>query len=116
MDMLWKIANEGRKRTYAIADENDNFMGYISLENDDIPEIGISFLPEFQGKGFGTIACRLLMAQTKEELGISVYTVRIDPTKEKCIKMVAKLGAKKVDSRPSPFMKSLKSLMIQHLL
>lgn len=53
-------------------------LGVITEDSGRQTEIGVAVLPEHHGRGFGTIACRMLISELFRR-GIHRVTARIDP-------------------------------------
>lgn len=108
--MMWKIAmgGEGEFTYYVIGDDVSEFIGYCGVKEGNSPEICISLLKQFQGKGFGKIALQLLWDRVSKERKIIRFIARVEEDNMYSIKMFEKLGAKKVKTEESKVLQNLR--------
>lgn len=83
-------------RHYAIVDENDEYMGTISLKNiNKIPntaEFAIVLRESATGKGFAKRAAREILTIAFDELNLKKVYLNVLKNNEKAIKLYEKLG------------------------
>jgi RimJ/RimL family protein N-acetyltransferase len=74
------------------------FIGTVGLTKGDSPEsytapdLGFAILPELNGKGYATVASKLLLKYSKEELGVVDVFGFCDPKNEGSRKVLEKAG------------------------
>jgi RimJ/RimL family protein N-acetyltransferase len=78
-----------------VANEDDNAIGYVQLYNRELEsaEIGICIAPEFQGRGFGSMAIDLLH-QHAAGIGLKRLTLRVSFNNDTAIFIYKKAGYK----------------------
>ena len=99
-DVLKFINNErGNEIHYACVDENDNYLGTVSLKNIDTnnlnAELAISFLREAQGTGAATFAVNEIINIGFNKFGLYKIYLNVLSTNIRAIKFYIKSGFKK---------------------
>lgn len=111
-NLMWSIAYEekGKRKNYII--ECDGiFCGYCNVEEGNTPGIGICLLTEFQNKGIGSRAIKLLwdkVADERQEL--QYFVARVENDNIHSIKMFERLGGKKITTKESDALLTLRRL------
>lgn len=81
---------------FAITDENDEYLGTISLKNIDweagVAEYAISMRSNAQGKGIATKATNEILRYAFEELGLNRVFLNVLYDNEKAIRLYEKCG------------------------
>ena len=98
-DVLKFINNErGNEIHYACVDENDNYLGTVSLKNIDTnnlnAELAISFLREAQGTGAASFAMNEIVNIGFNKLGLYKLYLNVLSTNIRAIKFYIKFGFK----------------------
>ena len=114
-NLMWSLAcgGKGKRRNYIIEDD-DIFCGYCNVDEGNTPEIGICLLTEFQNKGIGARAIRLLwdkVADERQELQYFVARVESDNTYS--IKLFERLGGRKMSTKESDVLLTLRRLALE---
>jgi ribosomal-protein-alanine N-acetyltransferase len=82
--------------------------GFVRRDTLPGPDLGFAFLPEFEGKGFGTESSKALLTYGREQLGfdrvLAITTLDNSPS----IKLLQKLGFKFEKTIDSPDGESLR--------
>lgn len=99
-DVLKFINNKrGNEIHYACVDENDNYLGTVSLKNIDTnnlnAELAISFLREAQGTGAASFAMNEIVNIGFNKLGLYKLYLNVLSTNIRAIKFYIKFGFKK---------------------
>ena len=91
----WKEAIALAEYTYAIADENDDFIGHCYGKHMDrkVPELAIEIMQAFQGQGIGKIALSELLERLYEETGKTQYEARVFPDNYPCLGLMRSCSA-----------------------
>ena len=110
-NIMWSLAygGKGKRETYVI-ENADVFVGYCSIEPGNTPEIDICLLPDYQGKGIGVNAIRLLWEKISMERELHYFVARVEECNVNSVKMFEKLGAKKMQTEESDVLKNLREL------
>ena len=113
-NIVWSLAygDKGKRKNFAIEDEEGSFLGYCNVEEGETPEIGINILPDYQGKGIGGIAIRLLWIRISQERKLTYFVARVEEKNTKSIRMFEKLGAKIMNTEESNLVKHLRELVL----
>lgn len=92
----WNHINAFTDYNLAIADENDIYMGTISLKNvnntDRNAEIAISLRKKFQGKGIGEITLKHIISYAFRELHLNKVYLNVLSDNVRAIKLYEKIG------------------------
>ena len=101
-DVLEFIKNSTKNKSeihYACVDDDDNYLGTISLKNIDYDnnnaELGISFIERAQGTGAARYALIELLKEAFLELGLKRVYLCVLETNERAIGFYNKLGFEK---------------------
>lgn len=113
-NITWSLAygGKGKRKNYVIENEDGIFLGYCSVETGKTPEIGINLLPDYQGKGIGANAIKLLWRKLSTERELFYFVARVEENNNKSIKMFEKLGAKKMQTEESEMLLNLRELVL----
>ena len=113
-NITWSLAygDKGKRKNFAIENEEGDFVGYCNVEEGETPEIGINILPDYQGKGIGGTAIRLLWIRISQERKFTYFIARVEEKNTKSIRMFEKLGAKIMDTEESNLVKHLRELVL----
>lgn len=78
----------------AIADENDEYLGTVSLKNikEDSAEFGITIRKTAMGKGYALTAMKQILDRGFEELGISKIYWCVSPKNQRAVRFYDKNG------------------------
>ncbi len=91
-----KELNEKRSFNFAIVDENDEYLGTISLKDIDwgakVAEYAISLRSVAQGKGTATIATKMILEFAFEQLKLNRVFLNVLSENEKAIHLYEKCG------------------------
>lgn len=68
--------------------------GFVKRDNLPGPDIGFAFLPEYEGKGYGTESARAMLEYGHETLGFSRVLAITTPDNDASGKLLIKLGFK----------------------
>ena len=113
---VWSTRRRLRSKSHLckILGENDDdaFVGYCSIEPGNTPEIGICLLPDYQGKGIGVNAIRLLWKKISMERELHYFVARVEECNVNSVKMFEKLGAKRMQTEESDVLKNLQELAL----
>lgn len=98
------VHNSGNSRNYAIIDDNDEYMGTISLKNiereEKRAEYAISCRTKAMGRGFAKKASEELFQKASEELGLNLLYLYVRTSNIRAQKLYYKLGFEKIE-KPS---------------
>ncbi len=87
---------DGKSIHFAIVDENDDYLGTISLKNVDLTsqnaEFAISLRQKAQGKGIGTKATKELLNLAFNKFGLERVYLNVLSENEKAIHLYEKCG------------------------
>ena len=70
--------DKGKRKNYAIENENGIFIGFCNIEKGETPEIGINLLPAYQGKGIGINVIKMLWEKTSQERELKYFIARVE--------------------------------------
>ena len=92
------IRNKDDARNYIIVRKDDGqkigSVGIFERDGLDVNDIGFSFLPEFEGKGFGFEAASALMEIAFKEFGVKKLSAITTDANISSQKLIEKLGLK----------------------
>lgn len=95
------VQNPGNGRNFAIVDENDEYMGTISLKNieweEKRAEYAISCRTKAMGKGFAGAASEELFRYAAEELGLNLIYLYVRSSNIRAQKFYNKIGFERVE-------------------
>lgn len=113
-NITWSLAygDKGKRKNYAIENENGIFIGFCNIEKGETPEIGINLLSAYQGKGIGIKVIKLLWEKISQERELKYFIARIEEKNTSSIKMFEKIGAKIMETEESDILKHLKELVL----
>lgn len=79
-DIMWSLAygDKGKRKHYAIENENSVFIGFCNIEKGETPEIGINPLPNYQGRGIGIKAIKLLWEKVLQERELKYFITCVE--------------------------------------
>ncbi len=87
---------EGKSIHYAVVDENDEYLGTVSLKNVNMTaknaEFAISLRRKAQGRGIGTAASKELLRLAFEQFGMERVYLNVLPENQKAIRLYEKIG------------------------
>lgn len=90
------VQNPGDGRNFAIVDDNDEYMGTISLKNIEWDkkraEYAISCRTKAMGKGFARKATEELFLYAAEKLGLTLIYLYVRPSNIRAQKLYHKVG------------------------
>lgn len=77
--------------------KNDIFLGELNVQSykSDVPEVGITLLQSYQGKGIAAEVIKLYMKKRMEINKVIYFTARIETTNIYSQKMISKLNSEK---------------------
>lgn len=113
-NIMWSLAysGKGKRKNYAIENENNVFIGFCNIEEGETPEIGINLLPVYQGRGIGIKAIKLLWKKISQERKVQYFVARVEESNVNSIKMFEKLGAEVIRTEESDALKRLRELAL----
>lgn len=95
------VQNPENGRNYAIVDEDDEYMGTISLKNiewkEKRAEYAISCRTKAMGKGFAKKASEELFQKASEEFGLHLIYLYVCETNIRAQKLYEKVGFEKIE-------------------
>lgn len=114
-NITWSLAygDKGKRKNYAIENENGIFIGFCNIEKGETPEIGINLLPAYQGKGIGINVIKMLWEKISQERELKYFIARVEEKNTKSIRMFEKLGAKIMNTEESELVKHLRELVLK---
>lgn len=114
-NLMWSLAygGKGKRRNYII-EYDGMFCGYCNVEEGITPEIGICLLTEFQNKGIGARAIKLLWDKvTDERQELQYFVARVENDNTRSIKMFERLGGRKMTTKESDALLILRRLALE---
>ena len=114
-NMMWSLAYGGKgKRMNYIIENDDMFCGYCNVDKGNTPEIGISLLTEFQSKGIGAKAIKLLWDKVSDERKeLQYFVARVENDNIRSIKLFERLGGRKMPTEESNALLTLRDLALE---
>lgn len=95
------VENPGNGRNFAIVDENDEYMGTISLKNieweEKRAEYAISCRTKAMGKGFAKAASEELFQFASKELGLVLIYLYVRESNVRAQKLYDKVGFEQIE-------------------
>lgn len=95
------VENPGNGRNFAIVDENDEYMGTISLKNieweEKRAEYAISCRTKAMGKGFAKAASEELFQFAAKELGLVLIYLYVRESNVRAQKLYDKVGFERIE-------------------
>ena len=93
LDLVWREHNEDKCLKLSIIKDGD-YIGYCGIKDTTLPiwEIAIELLPAWTRHGIGFVALSTMLNEMESRLGITKYTVRIEPSNLASQKLFEKLG------------------------
>jgi RimJ/RimL family protein N-acetyltransferase len=93
---------------FAVADTaSDGLMGDVALriEAEDFAhaELGFTFAPEHQGKGYATEAVAAVLGYARERLGVTVVFAIVDGRNQRSIALLERIGMRRVATERARF-------------
>ena len=112
-DFVKILSHQSEDEMHAIRPvDSDKFIGWIILQNDDnLPDIGISLIDEYQNKGYGPEAIKLYSNWLHEEYGLSEVYARISEDNLQSQRAFSKIGAVKYRSGKNQIAEKLDALL-----
>ena len=94
LDLVWREHNEDKCLKLSIIKDGD-YIGYCGIKDTTLPiwEIAIELLPAWTRHGIGFVALSTMLNEMESRLGITKYTVRIEPSNLASQKLFEKLGS-----------------------
>lgn len=94
LDLVWREHNEDKCLKLSIIKDGD-YIGYCGIKDTTllIWEIAIELLPAWTRHGIGFVALSTMLNEMESRLGITKYTVRIEPSNLASQKLFEKLGS-----------------------
>lgn len=94
LDLVWREHNEDKCLKLSIIKDGD-YIGYCGIKDTTLPiwEIDIELLPAWTRHGIGFVALSTMLNEMESRLGITKYTVRIEPSNLASQKLFEKLGS-----------------------
>lgn len=94
LDLVWREHNEDKCLKLSIIKDGD-YIGYCGIKDTTLPiwEIAIELLPAWTRQGIGFVALSTMLNEMESRLGITKYTVRIEPSNLASQKLFEKLGS-----------------------
>lgn len=94
LDLVWREHNEDKCLKLSIIKDGD-YIGYCGIKDTTLPiwEIAIELLPAWTRHGIGFAALSTMLNEMESRLGITKYTVRIEPSNLASQKLFEKLGS-----------------------
>lgn len=93
-----KVKLDEKSKHFAIVDDQDEYMGTISLKNIDLDnkhaEYAIAIRKKFQGTGIGTRASQLIIEYAKSKLNLHKIYLTVLTSNKAAIYLYIKLGFK----------------------
>jgi RimJ/RimL family protein N-acetyltransferase len=92
-------------RSFSEAIDEHTLIGVVALQvarypsSPNIPDIGYSVLPEYQGNNFATEAAQGLIEYYRKDKGVTAFAGFCDPGNEKSKKVMRKLGFEELGDR-----------------
>ncbi len=100
-DFWYKIKTKGLKKCYAVENNDDKLIGYISLRNINIffkqAELGIVFNPSYIDKGYGTDALDTFLKYYFEKMKHKKIYLKVAAFNKRAYTCYIKCGFKVVD-------------------
>ena len=94
LDLVWREHNEDKCLKLSIIKDGD-YIGYCGIKDTTLPiwEIAIELLPAWTRHGIGFVALSTMFNEMESRLGITKYTVRIEPSNLASQKLFETLGS-----------------------
>lgn len=94
LDLVWREHNEDKCLKLSIIKDGD-YIGYCGIKDTTLPiwEIAIELLPAWTRHGIGFVALSTMLNEMESRLGITKYTVRIEPSNLASQKLFEILGS-----------------------
>ena len=98
LDFIINLSNNDNELHYACVDDNDNYLGTISLKNidknDKSAELAISFRKQAQGTGAASFAMKEILMEAFNELNLNKVYLCVLETNKRAIAFYNKTGFK----------------------
>ena len=91
------------------------YCGFCNLRyiNSKTPELGISLIPEHQGKNYGREIVTLFMNACSQKLNIEYFVAKVDSKNHQSQRLMEKLCAVEIGREESEFTQAIKMLQIK---
>lgn len=112
-DYMWETTPQEDEQIFCIFEKpSGSYCGFCNVRKSDTttPEIGISLLPEYQGKEIGVQALHLLMDTFRIEHPVDYFIARVESSNRHSLRLMEKMDAVLFQFEDSEFKQAMDAL------